>query len=164
MWAHYESHYLKATKNGNKYNIINYLTKILFWISSNHQSNCSMQDLLKCKEEEMNLKMLLVLSIFSGPLHAQEFWEKVDTSFHASVSTLITNDSGHIFSGTNIGVFISKNNGDNWTEVNNGLTRLGVRSLAINDSGHIFAGTNNNGISRTFDNSKSRRSKNEINN
>ena len=108
---------LKSHINNN-----NNLTKLQFWIFYNHQSNRSMQDVLKCKEEEMNLKMLLVLSIFSGPLHAQEFWEKADTSFHESVSTLITNDSGHIFAGTS------------------------------------------NGIYRTFDNSKSRRSKNEINN
>ena len=84
--------------------------------------------------------------------YAQEFWEKSDVSFNESVFALIINDSGHIFAGTSGGVFRSKDNGDSWTEINNGLTRLFVRTLAINTSGHIFAGTDENGIYRSIDN------------
>jgi len=39
------------------------------------------------------------------------------------------------------GVFRSSDNGDNWIQVNNGLTALFVLSFATNASGDIFAGT-----------------------
>jgi hypothetical protein len=38
-------------------------------------------------------------------------------------------------------VFRSSDNGDNWFQVNNGLTALFVLSFATDASGHIFAGT-----------------------
>ena len=101
----------------------------------------------------MIFNLFITLILLTGTLHAQEFWEKSDDSFNESIFALIINDSGHIFAGTSSppfgttgGVFRSKDNGDSWTEINNGLTRLFVRSLAINTSGQIFAGTNENGI------------------
>jgi photosystem II stability/assembly factor-like uncharacterized protein len=38
------------------------------------------------------------------------------------------------------GMFRSSDNGDTWTEQNNGFTALDVNSVAINSSGHVFAG------------------------
>ena len=63
------------------------------------------------------------------------------------VASLAINDSGNIFAGAyygpnySCGVFISTDNGNTWTQVNNGLTNPHVRCLAINQSGDIFAGT-----------------------
>jgi len=37
-------------------------------------------------------------------------------------------------------VFRSTDNGDNWTEQNNGFTALDVNAVEINSLGHIFAG------------------------
>jgi hypothetical protein len=60
------------------------------------------------------------------------------------------NSSGHIFAGTyRSGVFRSTDNGDSWTEVNNGLTNMTVLSLVVNAGGHIFAGTDGGGIFRS---------------
>jgi photosystem II stability/assembly factor-like uncharacterized protein len=38
------------------------------------------------------------------------------------------------------GMFRSTDNGDTWTEQNNGFTALDVNTVAINSLGHIFAG------------------------
>ncbi|MCH8927798.1 MAG: hypothetical protein IIB39_03685 [Candidatus Marinimicrobia bacterium] len=53
-----------------------------------------------------------------------------------------------IFAGTESGVFWSVDNGDNWVEVNMGLTNTFVRSLIINSEGIIFAGTVGSGVFR----------------
>jgi hypothetical protein len=46
----------------------------------------------------------------------------------------------NIFAGTTGGVFLSTNNGTNWTKVNNGLTNTSIYSFAISGT-NIFAGT-----------------------
>ncbi|MCI0692225.1 T9SS type A sorting domain-containing protein, partial [candidate division KSB1 bacterium] len=68
------------------------------------------------------------------------------------VRSIAINSSGHIFAGTNGGVFRSTDNGGSWAPVNVGLTNLQVRSLAINSSRHIFAGTYGGGVFRSMDN------------
>jgi len=50
------------------------------------------------------------------------------------------------------GVFGSSDNGDNWIQVNNGLTALFVLSFATDASGNIFAGAYfGNGVFRSTD-------------
>nr|NIT57080.1 hypothetical protein [Fodinibius sp.]NIV12016.1 hypothetical protein [Fodinibius sp.]NIY25662.1 hypothetical protein [Fodinibius sp.] len=70
-----------------------------------------------------------------------------------NIRALAFNDSGHIFAGTWIeGVFRSKNNGDDWLQVNNGLPLPAlVRALAINENEEIFAGLSE-GVYRSTDN------------
>jgi hypothetical protein len=48
----------------------------------------------------------------------------------------------NIFAGTYNGIFLSTNNGANWTQVNNGLTDTTIVSFAVSGT-NIFAGTNN---------------------
>ena len=46
-----------------------------------------------------------------------------------------------IFAGTGDGgVFLSTNNGTNWTQINNGLTYTSVYAIAVNGT-DIYAGT-----------------------
>ena len=54
---------------------------------------------------------------------------------------LAINSSGYIFAGTlyGAGVFLSTDNGGNWTQKINGLDAGDVLSLAINSSGYVFA-------------------------
>ena len=58
----------------------------------------------------------------------------------------------NVFAGSESkGVFLSTDNGGNWTPVNNGLSTSNVNSIAINGS-NIFAGTNGGGAFLSTDN------------
>jgi len=109
--------------------------------------------------------ILRILVVISLPLsniniiNAQtNFWEEVNNGLYGGdVSSLVINDSGHIFAGTGNDVYRSINNGDNWNKINNGLPdnanfRTGIRSLAINQSGYVFAGYEGYGVFRSIDN------------
>jgi len=76
---------------------------------------------------------------------------------------LATNAEGHIFAGTfgNIGqstltisysicMYRSTDNGENWTEFNNGLPLYPVKSIVTNPSGFVFAGTDGDGLYRSI--------------
>jgi hypothetical protein len=56
----------------------------------------------------------------------------------------------YLFAGTYDGVFLSTNNGSNWTAASNGLTTRYVISLALHDS-NVFAGTFGGGIFHSTD-------------
>ena len=56
-----------------------------------------------------------------------------------------TMDSTNLFAGTDRGVFLSTNNGIDWTAVNSGLTDLDVHALAISGN-NLIAGTSTSAI------------------
>ena len=56
--------------------------------------------------------------------------------------------SNLLYAGTNGGVFVSKNQGQNWAKIDSGLVTVSVQSMASVDS-LIFAGSNGNGLSLT---------------
>ena len=61
------------------------------------------------------------------------------------VRSLANNDT-NIFAGTFCGgVFLSTNNGNNWTAVNNGFTSICIYSIVTNGN-NIFAGTSGSGV------------------
>jgi hypothetical protein len=62
-----------------------------------------------------------------------------DEVFSLSIS------GNNIFAGTFNGVYLSTNNGSNWTAVNNGLPKTFVYSIAISGS-NIFIGTSGSGV------------------
>lgn len=53
-----------------------------------------------------------------------------------------------LFAGTEGGVFKSKDGGNTWEPINEGLTSKDITALAINQQGDIFAGTAEDGIFR----------------
>ena len=65
--------------------------------------------------------------------------------------------NGDLFAGSyGDGVFRSSDNGDNWIQVNNGLTAPFLLSFTANSSGGIFAGTYfGGGVFRSADNGDS---------
>ncbi|TAK64027.1 MAG: hypothetical protein EPO24_03580 [Bacteroidetes bacterium] len=66
--------------------------------------------------------------------------------------TVIVDSKGHLFTGTDDGVFVSKNEGERWSEVSNGLKNEFINCLTINLTREIiFAGTGGGGIFRSFD-------------
>ena len=100
------------------------------------------------------ISLILVFSV--STLHAQDFWEQTSGPGGGEVQSLAINSTGHIFAGTSGGgVFRSTDNGDSWTEINNGLTSAVVLSLAINSTGHIFAGTSGGGVFRSLESTTS---------
>ena len=98
--------------------------------------------------------LVLVLSAITvlavSPLRAQ--WVQTNGPYGGGVSCFATspNESGgtNIFAGTGNGIFLSTNNGANWTAVDSGLTDLHVRALAISGT-NLFAGTDRGGVYRS---------------
>jgi hypothetical protein len=66
------------------------------------------------------------------------------------IVTSLTYNGSRIFAGTEgHGVYMSVNNGDNWSQVNSGITDLNI--TALSSFSHTFAGTHTAGIFYTYD-------------
>lgn len=102
-------------------------------------------------------KLILLLSVITTSSIAQtNFWEHTNGPPDGNVICLAINN-GDIFAGTSDtsrGIFRSTDNGDNWSEINSGLTNTTVFALTINNSDDIFAGTfsGNGGVFRSSNN------------
>ncbi|MCI0552551.1 MAG: T9SS type A sorting domain-containing protein, partial [Anaerolineae bacterium] len=85
---------------------------------------------------------------------AQDFWQQTNGPYGGYIRAFAINPvTQDIFVGTNVGgVYRSTNNGDNWTEVNTGLTYTRVFAFAMNSNGDIFAGTGFGGVFRSTNN------------
>jgi photosystem II stability/assembly factor-like uncharacterized protein len=80
--------------------------------------------------------------------HAQwvECNNGLNTDADVNVNLLSLAVSGNkIFAGSDNSVYLSTDNGDNWTKKSSGLANNSVRSLAISGN-NIFAGTESDGI------------------
>ena len=132
----------------------------------NIQSNEGLQ-IDKAFSISINGKSFTINKLFAGTaqgifrFHADtRKWEQVNQQELKNVQTLAIKqvDNGdslvQIFAGTQEnGVWRSDDYGNNWTEINDGLTDQNIRSLLVNpDNSQIFAGTFNNGIFRSTDN------------
>jgi len=74
-----------------------------------------------------------------------------------NIRAVLINSSGTIFAGvegmsSEAGIYVSNDNGATWTQKNEGLWNLFVRSLAITSGGTILAGTSGSGVFRSTDN------------
>ncbi len=97
---------------------------------------------------------ILVLCL-NTDVAAQNFWQRTNGPNRADLRALAINSSGHIFAASyGGGIFRSRDNGENWTAVNSGLSNFNVKAFAINSGGYIFAGTDGGGIFRSVDNSE----------
>lgn len=80
------------------------------------------------------------------------FWERADGGFgEGDVNHLAVNAAGHIFAGTNLGVYRSTNGGSSWAHLTDGI----VSSLALHPNGDIYVGEcagSNCGLRRSTDN------------
>jgi len=91
----------------------------------------------------------VLFSLLTGISRAQ--WVQFSNGMGNVTVTALSVSGTYIFAGTsgNNGVYISTNNGINWTQTS--LNKINVRSLAINGS-YIFAGTDTNGVYLSTDN------------
>ncbi|MCX6230806.1 MAG: T9SS type A sorting domain-containing protein [Bacteroidetes bacterium] len=86
-------------------------------------------------------KILLLIFTLSSFSFTQAQWQQTNGPIGGTIGALAINGN-NIFAGTDEGgVFLSTNNGTNWSAVNTGLTNNLIYSLAISGS-NIFAGTN----------------------
>lgn len=83
-----------------------------------------------------------VFLLFGGTTSAQ--WELVNGPFGGYIYSLAAGGN-KIFAGTNHGIFLSRDYGQSWKAVSNGLTDLEVQALAICGN-RIFAGTYTAGV------------------
>ncbi len=75
-----------------------------------------------------------------GAQNLQAQWIRTNGPYGGNVNCFAVNGS-HLFAGSYYGgVFLSTNNGANWTPVNTGLTNTRVFSLAVSHLS-LFAGT-----------------------
>ena len=66
-------------------------------------------------------------------------WESIDEGVGSNVDDLLASE-GTVFAGTWKGIYRSTDNGETWTEINNGLANTSVSSLLLKDDA-VFAGT-----------------------
>ncbi|MCH8325796.1 MAG: regulator, partial [Bacteroidetes bacterium] len=67
--------------------------------------------------------MLLMFLVLSNTANGQ--WVQTNGPFGGKINSLVVSGT-NIFAGTCGGVFLSSDNGANWTAVNNGLTNTTV--------------------------------------
>ena len=96
---------------------------------------------------------ILIITIFTISI-ANAQWHRTSLDSTYSVTSLVMNGS-NMFAGTwGGGVYLSTNNGESWTTVNNGFSNLIVHALAINGN-NIYAGTHGSGMYLSSDNGNS---------
>jgi photosystem II stability/assembly factor-like uncharacterized protein len=94
----------------------------------------------------------LVLALLSGLfftsfLFSQSIsWQQLSGPHGGTALSFASTADGNIFAGSDYnqkGVYRSTDNGNNWIDVNNGisLTDRQIECILVNDSGHIFIGT-----------------------
>jgi ligand-binding sensor domain-containing protein len=85
------------------------------------------------------VSFLLFYIIFSnGDLQGQ--WIQTNGPFAGSIATMAVNTNGYLYAGTNrAGIFRSTNNGNNWSQINNGLLSLSINTIVCNSFGKVFA-------------------------
>ena len=91
----------------------------------------------------MKKSIVLIFTILlSLSLNAQ--WEKTNASFGGNVNAIeVIGDQ--IYSCTDLGVFVSNDDGETWVEKNNGIPKKAVYSI-ISKGTNIFIGTSGNGV------------------
>lgn len=77
--------------------------------------------------------MMLLMSV------ANAQWIQTKGPYCGSIGSLAVNSEGDLFAGTDVGVFVSTNNGTSWTTADPGFRVLSLAS----DGDSVFAGTDN---------------------
>ena len=89
------------------------------------------------KKEFINLPLVLAFILnFACTINSQ--WVQTNCPYSGSVNSF-TVFGTNIFAGADYSVFLSTDNGSNWTAVSNGLTGAYVHSLVVSDT-NLFAG------------------------
>lgn len=85
--------------------------------------------------------VIALIVIFAVTNSARAQWVQTNGPYNDTTNCILVKGS-EIFEGTPEGVYLSTNEGANWTAANSGLTNRNVLSLASSDS-DLYAGTSN---------------------
>jgi len=103
----------------------------------------SVQTIQKIKIMKTKITLLIILSFYVSFVNAQ--WHNT-SGLPLNVDIISMAKSGsNIFAGTSKGVYLSIDEGNNWSAVNSGLTNTFVLALATNGD-KIYAGTKGGGV------------------
>ena len=78
-------------------------------------------------------------------------WTQVALPQAFAVLSFEVNSGGHVFVGTDIGIFFSSDNGEKWHNI--GLQTFNVSAILFSN-GILYAGTRGNGVYQTSDTGK----------
>src|SRR4051812_2498665 len=84
-------------------------------------------------------KTITFLIVLFLSLHTLAQWQQTNGPFGGNIQCMATNGN-NVYAGTYNGVYVSANNGTNWTLQTNGLASTDVRSIVFCGT-TIFAGT-----------------------
>ncbi len=80
-------------------------------------------------------------------------WVQTNGYFGGNINVLKVSGN-NLFAGTDKGVYLSVDNGNSWTQVNNGLTNTNIYSMVVNGE-NVFVGTGGSGVFLSSDNGSS---------
>ncbi len=76
-------------------------------------------------------------------------WGPIGTGLAGTVNCMLSTPSGHVFAGTNKGVYYLAKGGSSWVNANDGLTNLNVLSITRDSAGTVYLGTDGDGMFRS---------------
>ncbi|HZK75371.1 MAG TPA: T9SS type A sorting domain-containing protein [Candidatus Kapabacteria bacterium] len=92
---------------------------------------------------------LQIVGFLLAPRSTNAQWQQVFGPTGEDVEAIESDAAGHIYAGTDIGVYVSSNNGLNWSLKDNGLLDSEIFSFAATSTGAVLAGTEGGGIFRS---------------
>jgi len=131
------------------------VTSVKFTLSAILVSNRSRSEIFKNSISLYNRRGILIV-LFMMILSSSAFpqWIRTNGPEGVAISSLTTIE-GTIYAGTKVnGIYISTDDGINWTARNTGIETLDVRSI-VSKPGYIFAGTFGGGVYRSTDGGQS---------
>lgn len=100
----------------------------------------------------MKTKLLFLAIAILCSTFTNAQWQQ--TSLNTEPAYCLALNGSNIFAGSNTGMYLSSNNGTNWSSANTGLTSNIIKSLAVSGT-NIFAGTNGEGVFLSTNNGSS---------
>jgi len=85
---------------------------------------------------------ILFLTYYSKIL-ANDIWLPTNGPFGGTINTTIIDKNDYIYVGSGVGIFQSKDYGENWENINNGFNLKNIIGLATTTKGEIYSVTRN---------------------
>ncbi len=87
------------------------------------------------------ISRILLVFCLTQTGRSADFWEPTAGPAGAHVYSMAAVHGSDICIGTDSGLYLTSDGGDNWREYSRGLTNSAVYALAVNDGGRLYAGT-----------------------